>query len=212
MSTRPSTTPLDQLKSQRTGFVRIARLYSNIVSPPVMFAILGLALAWHEQPFWPGLGWAAFYGFVVSLLPIIFVFYMLKTGRIAELHMSNTRERHLPYIVAILCTIAALALLNWSQGPPLLRCLTLFNTVELIILSIINVFWLISIHATGIMATMMIVGLVFGWGAGLAIVPFVISVSWIRLYLKRHNLAQVSAGLGLGIISVLLLTTVGCFG
>lgn len=80
------------------------------------------------------------------------------------------------------------------DGPELLRCLTLFNAIELALLGLINVVWLISIHATGIMATMLLVGLVFGWAASLIVLPFVVLVCWVRLYLKRHNPLQILAG------------------
>jgi membrane-associated phospholipid phosphatase len=203
--------PLDELMHNRVGKVRVARLFSNVVSPPVMFSLLGLAVALKERPFWPGLAWAAAYGFLVSLLPILFVLYLLHTGRISELHMSNTGERHLPYLIAIGCAASAFALVTEFNGPHLIRCLTLFNMVELAMLGIINLFWLISIHATGIMATMVIVGLVFGWTTSLFVLPFVIAISGVRLYLRRHTLAQVSAGLILGVASVLSLTAVGCF-
>lgn len=178
-----------------------------------MFALLGLAVALYELPFWHGLAWAAVYGFFISLAPILFVFYLLRTGRIGELHMSNARERHLPYLSAILFAIFTFGLVYWLGGPELMRCLTIFNTVELIILMLINVYWLISFHATAIMATFVLVGLIFGWAASIVIVlPFVIAVCWVRLYLKRHTPAQVGAGLALGVLSVLSLTLVGCFG
>jgi membrane-associated phospholipid phosphatase len=203
--------PLDEARKNRIGLVRTARLYSNIVSPPTIFAVLGLALAWRELPLLSGFLWAAVYGLIVSLAPIIFVLHLLRTGRIKELHMSNTGERHLPYLTAVLCAALAYALITWFAGPPLLRCLSLFNVIELSALGFINIFWLISIHATGIMAAFVIVGLVFGWPASLIVLPFVISVCWVRLYLKRHTPAQVTAGLLLGIASVLILTLIGCF-
>ena len=205
------TSPLDEARHNRTGFVRTARLYSNIVSPPTIFAILGLALAWYELPLLQGFLWAAVYGLLVSLAPIIFVLYLLKTGRIRELHMSHTGERHWPYLIAVLCAALAYGLLTWFGGPDLLRCLSLFNVAELAALGIINIFWLISIHATGIMAALVIVGLVFGWLATLLVLPFVISVCWVRLYLKRHTPAQVTAGLILGVASVIMITLTGCF-
>ena len=69
--------------------------------------------------------------------------------------------------------------------PELLRCLTIFNMIELAALGLINVFWLISIHATGIMATLVITGMIFGWEAGMAFVlPFVIAVCAVRLGLS----------------------------
>ena len=203
--------PLDEAKQNRTGLVRAARIYSNVVSPPTIFAALGLALAWHQLPQWPGFLWAAVYGLIVSLAPIIFVLYLLRTGRIKELHMSNTSERHWPYITAVLCAAIAYGIIVSFDGPDLLRCLSLFNIIELSTLGLINIFWLISIHATGVMAAFMIVGLVFGWAASLIVIPFVISVCWVRLYLKRHTPTQVTAGLALGVASVLVLTLTGCF-
>ena len=203
--------PLDRELANRIGLVKAARLYSNIVSPPVMFAVLGLILALTALPIWQGLAWAAIYGFFISLLPILFVLYLLRNGYISELHMSNTRERHWPYISAVLSALFAYGLVQWLNGPPVLSCLTLFNTIELAALGSINVFWLISLHSTAVAAVTIIVGLVYGWGYALLLLPLVISVCWVRLYLRRHTLAQVIAGLGLGAASVFSLTLIGCW-
>jgi membrane-associated phospholipid phosphatase len=204
-------TPLDHDVQNRTGLVKVARTFSNVISPPVMFALLGLAIPLRTLPFWPGFAWAAMYGLLVSFAPILFVLYLLRTGRISELHMSNTSERHLPYAAAVGFALLAFGIVNWLDGPELLRCLLIFNIVELTALGVINIWWLISIHTTGIMATWLIVGLVWGWVASLIVVPFVILVSWVRLYLRRHTPAQVLAGFALGIASVLSLTLLGCF-
>lgn len=203
--------PLDHYEEHRTGTVKAARLFSNIVSPPVLFALLGLAFALYERPSLNGLLWAAVYGFFVSLLPILIVLYLLKTGRIAELHMSNTGERHIPYISAVLSAGIAFLIITFFDGPELLRCLTIFNMIELATLGVINAFWLISMHSTGIMATFLLVGLVFGWAYSLLVLPFVIMVCVVRLYLKRHTVLQIIAGLALGLVTVYLMTLMGCF-
>lgn len=204
--------PLDLLVKNRTGLVKAARIYSNIVSPPVMFAVVGLAFGLHALPNWVGFFWAAVYGLLTSLAPILVVVYLLKTGRIAELHMSNTRERNIPYLSAILFAAVAYGLITSFDGPALLRCLALFNLIELTALTIINQFWLISLHSTGAMATAVLVGLVFGWSTSLLLAgPVVISVCWVRLFLKRHTPAQVVAGLFLGTAVVLALTPFSCF-
>ena len=204
-------TPRDHHAIDRIGAVRAARLFSNIVSPPVMFAVLGLAFALVERPLLEGLLWAAVYGFFVSLLPILVVLYLLKTGRIAELHMSNTGERHLPYVIAVLSALTAYLLITQLGGPGLLACLALFNAIELFLLGVINFFWLISLHSTGIVATFLLVGLVFGWAASMIVLPFVFLVSWVRLYLKRHTPMQVLAGAALGAVVVYGMTLLGCF-
>ena len=205
------TKPLDHYEEHRTGTVKAARLFSNIVSPPVLFALLGLAFALYERPSLNGLLWAAVYGFFVSLLPILIVLYLLKTGRIAELHMSNTGERHIPYISAVLSAGIVFILITFFDGPELLRCLAIFNMIELATLGVINAFWLISMHATGIMATFLLVGLVFGWAYSLIVLPFVVMVCAVRLYLRRHTVMQVIAGLALGIVTVYFMTLMGCF-
>jgi membrane-associated phospholipid phosphatase len=204
--------PLDLLVQNRIGLVKTARIYSNLVSPPVMFAGLGLAFGLYALPGWAGFLWAAVYGLLVSLAPILVVLFLLRSGRIAELHMSNTRERNIPYLSAILFAGLAYGLLAGFGGPELLRCLALFNVIELIMLTVINHFWLISLHATGAIASAVLLGLVFGWPTGLIVgIPLVVSVCWVRLFLKRHTVAQVVAGLGLGTAVVLVLVPFGCF-
>jgi len=205
------TIPLDQQEHNRKGLVQFARLFSNIVSPPVIFAVMGLALALQSLPIPQALIWAAINGFIISLLPILFVLWLLRTGRIGELHMSNTRERHLPYLVGVVCGALMLALVIFLNGPKSLQCLALFDIITLSALGIINIRWLISFHATAIIAAWAITGLVFGWGLSFFVLPFVIAVIVIRLYLKRHTTMQVLAGLLLGTISVYALTLIGCF-
>ncbi len=176
-----------------------------------MFAVLGLALAWKELPFWQGLLWAAIYGFWVSLVPILLVVYFLKTGRITDLHMSDIRERRIPYVTSVVGSLIALTIILVFDGPYLLRCLAVFSLIELTALALITNFWLISIHTTGIASVTLISGLVFGWWTLLLLLPLVVLVSVVRLYLRRHDLAQVLAGMALGIGIVWLTLQLGCF-
>jgi membrane-associated phospholipid phosphatase len=176
-----------------------------------MFALLGLAISWKELPFWEGLFWAAVYGFWVSLMPSLVVAYLLKTGRISDLHMSNVRDRRIPYTASVIGSLIALAIIHLFNGPELLRCLAIFSVVELAALAIITNFWLISIHATAIASVTIISGLVFGWWTLLLLLPVVAAVCWVRLYLRRHTVQQVVAGLALGVATVGLLLQFGCF-
>lgn len=205
------TSPRDWHASDRTGLTRAARLFSNIVSPPVIFSVMGLVLSLYSLPLAQALTWAAIYGIFVALLPILFVLYLLNTGRVAELHMSDTGERHLPYFVAVASSIVFLVIANLADGPELLRCLGIFNVIALTALAAVNTRWLISFHATAVAAAFTIIGLVFGWQASLLVLPLVVLVVAVRLYLKRHTVAQVIAGLALGVGSVWALTLIGCF-
>ena len=203
--------PKDMEAANRIGFVKAARIFSNVVSPPTMFAALGLAIALNERAFWPGFGWAWVYGLLISGAPIVVVLFLLYTKRIEELHMSNTRERMIPYFSAVLFAIVAFLVLRFAEGPAGLICLAIFNIIELSLLTAITSVWLISLHSAGITATVLITGLVFGWIWAVLLIPLLILVCWARLYLKRHNPAQIFAGIALGATAVLVLLPFGCF-
>lgn len=205
------TVPKDRFSADRVGMVRAAYHTSNVISPPVMFAGIGFAFGIYERPLWPGLAWGAVYGVLTSLVPILFVGFMLRSGRIGDLHMSQTQERHIPYLVALVMSVFAVALIGLLDGPELLRCLAFYNIVALLALSLINTFWLISIHATAAAGTWLMATLVFGWVVSLILLPFVILICVIRVYLKRHSVAQVLAGVLLGLTIVLTFAYFGCF-
>lgn len=191
--------------------VRVSRILSNIISPPIMFATVGLALGIYERPFWPGLAWGVFYSLMVALTPILVILYLMRIGRIGDLHMSATHERHIPYLTSVISGAVAFAVLSLFDGPVLLRCLAILSIITLGALGLINTQWLISIHATAAAATWMIATLVFGWVVSAFLLPVVILISAIRLYLKRHTPAQVLAGIALGISTVLVMRAFGCF-
>ena len=193
------------------GLVKAARIFSNIVSPPIIFAVMGLALAMYELPFWDGLLWAAIFGFWVSLLPSLLVGYLLKTGRISDLHMTSIKDRRWPYVSSVIGAIAALITVLLFDGPELIRCLSIFAVIDLAALAVITNFWLISIHATSMAAVTLMSALVFGWWTLLILLPLTLAVSLVRLYLRRHDLAQVAAGLALGFGTVAILALLGCF-
>jgi membrane-associated phospholipid phosphatase len=207
----PRIRPRDHHVADRIGTVRAARLFSNIVSPPVMFAVVGLVVSLHSRPLVEALAWAAIFGFFVSLAPILFVLHLLRTGKIHELHMSNTGERTLPYVVAALGSLIVFGLVVLLEGPELLRCLTLLNLTSLAAIGVINHFWLVSFHSMGAAAMSLVLGRIFGPGVGIALIPLIAVVVAVRLYLRRHTVAQVIAGLLLGAASVLLLISFGCF-
>lgn len=205
------TVPKDRFSADRVGMVRAAYHISNVLSPPVMFAVTGIAFGIYERPVWPGLAWGLFYGTLTSLVPILFVGYMLRSGRIGDLHMSQKQERNLPYLIALGMSVIAVTVIWLLDGPDLLRCLAIYNIVALSLLSLINTRWLISIHATAAAGTWLMASLVFGWVVSLLLLPLVILICVVRVYLKRHTVAQVLAGVVLGVTLVLILAYFGCF-
>src|SRR5690606_30938242 len=130
------------------------------------------------DPFWPGLAWGLAYSLLIALVPMFVIIYLMRIGRIGDLHMSATHERHIPYLASFISGLVAFFLLVIFDGPYLLRCLSILSVITLGALGLINTKWLISIHATAAAATWMIATLVFGWVVGLILLPLLILISW----------------------------------
>jgi membrane-associated phospholipid phosphatase len=197
--------PRDLDKTQQEWSVKAARYLSHIFSPPMVYAILGFITAWAALPFIPGLLWGAIYGFFVSLLPLLLVIFLLKTGRIEDIHLNNSKERRIPYLVGIIGSIAAFIIISQFQGPALLGSLAIGSAIGLTVLALINNFWLISSHMASITMAAIFIWIVFGSLYGLIVVPLVVLVFAIRLYLRRHTVSQLLAGMLVGAGSIWLL-------
>jgi hypothetical protein len=173
-----------------------------------MFA---LVVAVSQLPFWHGFFQAAIFGAFTSLFPILFIVYLLKKGKITDLHISNTSERHIPYLVGIAGAVLAYFILRSLGSPPLLLSFVITDMLALAVLAIINVFWLISAHMTSIAIIVVFAGFAFSSAVSLALAPLLALTFYIRLFLKRHTIAQLVAGTLLGGAIVFGLAACGAF-
>jgi len=201
--------PLDLHRSDYTGNVRLARIFSNIFSPPSVFAAAGFVTAWVEVPSVGGLLQAAIYGMLASLLPVLYVVYLYKTGQVSDLHMSSTEERTVPYLIGLGgAALAYFGLVQWGNTP-LLTTLILIHLTAMAALSLINRWWLISAHVTSITALAAFAGVVGGWHAALWLLPLVALTVGVRHFLKRHTPGEMASGFVLGIAVVAFLKNLG---
>ncbi len=198
--------PLDSGSAPLNGITLAARIFSDVFSPPSVFAAFGFVLAWSELTFWPGLAQGAIYGVLASLLPILTVLYLLKTGRISDIHMSNTQERNLPYVVGLAGSAFAFLILQSMNGSNWLQALALSNIGAMLVLLVVNRFWLVSAHLVGITIITGLGAAAFGQMAGLGLGIIGLLTFSARLYLKRHNIPELLGGilLGAGIVLAVL--------
>ena len=109
-----------------TGLIGKVRLFTNIVSPPVIYIVLGYAVALHQMPNLAGFGWGTLYALMIALLPLLYVVWLLHTGRIQDINMTK-KQRNIPYLVAVI-SAAIMGLIVWfGNGPRYLFHLTLLN-------------------------------------------------------------------------------------
>lgn len=192
-------TPRDTTTS--SGLVGAARLFSNIVSPPVMFIAVGLAAAFSAGINAAAVRWAILYVSCIALLPLLYILYGLRTGRILDVSMARD-ERHLPYLIGFVGALLAWLAMRAGGAPDQLRCVTLFTVLGLGSLGLINTAWQISHHAASSTGMTLLLGAMYGPGVGWALVPLVLLVWAARIYLRRHTPAQVAAGALVSVIMV----------
>ena len=99
--------PLDVNPDRNNFKIRAARLYSDLLSPPSAFAIFAFVIAWSTLPFWEGSLHAAIFGVLTSLMPLVYILWLLKQGKLSDIHISNPNERRIPYILGIVGAVIA---------------------------------------------------------------------------------------------------------
>lgn len=183
-----------------------ARFVSDVLSPPVVWALFAFPIAWRDAQSQQQAFLLAFtYIVLVCLLPIVYIALMVKRGAITDIHMRVREQRIRPFIVSIVCTAVACGILQLMAAPTIVTLFAFSSLVLLTIMAVITLIWQISIHAICISGVMVSAGVLFGALPALLTFPLVILVGAARLKLKRHTLAQVIAGTAVGICVPVLL-------
>jgi len=182
-----------------------ARLVSDICSPPIMGSLLVFMLALTETTQPGAIPNAALYGLLVFWVPVIFIAYMVKRGKITDIHMKLRRQRIWPFIISIACSAVAVACLSALHASVLMLWFAWSTLLSMLLLGLVTLYWQISIHAMSITTLVVVAGVVWGWPAALLASPLVILVGTARLNLRRHTLPQLIAGGLVGILVPLVL-------
>ncbi len=134
-----------------------------------------------------------------TLVPLITLYGLKKQGAIPDIYVSQRERRAIPFVAAIVSySVGAIALL-WVKAPSIVTALMLCYLGNSLIMMLVTAKWKISVHASGVTGPATVLIYYFG----LAALPFVllaIPVAWARVKLGAHNLAQVSAG---GVLTIL---------
>jgi membrane-associated phospholipid phosphatase len=186
----------------KPGFLTtLARIITNVTAPPFLAIPTYLILDFYDEQ---KRGVAA--NFVLSLilsvslgvvLPVVFIVLLRYRHQISDVHIPIREQRTVPFLVTIFCYALATVLLLWASGTGALTATMFCYTLTTIAVLIINFYWKISVHATGIGGPLAALTFVIGWWT----LPFFLLfpiVGWARVHLKAHTLGQVLAGSLLG--------------
>ncbi len=145
-------------------------------------------------------------------VPALLIYYLYRTRLITSLYLENRADRKLPYFLTA-CVYAGLTytfrfrMSLLSDSSPEIAVVLGSITVSILLVGIVSLWWKISAHSVGVggavgtlLAVMTTVGDPALFWPALGSVLLAGLVGSARLALHAHTLAQVLAGLGLGIV------------
>lgn len=153
--------------------------------------------------------WVAIVGTLVitALIPIVLLLILWKRGNISSLHIDNAKERTTPYVYSLICYGFWCYFVGVTLHMPLVwLVVAIGSTCALLAVTIINRWWKISAHLTGMGGLLGgICSLALYYSAlptTLIIITLTISLllMYARIYMNAHTPAQVVAGYLLGIL------------
>lgn len=198
----------------------ISHFLSWVLSPllmPVYGLILAFTLSILEvAPTGMRVTFTLITGAICSLLPMMLIVVLKMCGIIQDVALNGRKERLIPYLLTALCFAGGGWFLS-SKGAPL--WLTLFfagGALATFINTIINFWWKISAHAAGIAGVVALLIRIekdgspqpelMGWLIATIILAGMLGSA--RVWLGRHTVWQVLAGLTVGFCSVFFLTMI----
>ena len=173
---------------------RLARFISNTLNPFVLSATVIILLAFHETSnITDALKWASI-SLAISVLPVFIAVTFLVQSKKLDGFFNNLREqRSIAYLLACALGAVSCGLLWYLKAPELLAVTFIAGLLSIIVFSVINHFWKISLHTAFIAASLTIVIIIYRVAAVWVLV-FLPLVAWARIDSKQHSIMQVVIG------------------
>ena len=174
----------------------VARAVSDILSPAALsIPCMLLGVLASDVP--GTYRFALLYFLVAIPVPVAYVMWLVKSGRVSDFHLPNRRDRTGPFLVSIAAALGAAALLYKFGAPAIFLAPVVMALVQTGALFLITLAWQISIHTAT--TTALVTFAVLALGSGASVLAFLVPlVMWARIYLGRHTPAQAVAGCLLG--------------
>lgn len=150
--------------------------------------------------------------FFTLFIPILLLLFLRWKGQINSLELKEASQRTTPYIYTAICYGSWAYFVHTMQLPIFMVLIAAGAIVALIAVTIINHWWKISAHLTGIGG---LLGGICSFALYYSTLPFVLVIivltlslllMYARLYLNAHTPLQVVCGLLLGLLCTLIPT------
>lgn len=148
-----------------------------------------------------------------TAIPVIGIFILSRLKVISDPKLNERRDRTFPYLIETACFIGLAVYLNHINAPAWLSLFLIGGAVALVVLTVVNRWWKISGHATGMGGLCALVFYLMLSGNSIYDLQWEFLVAVLlaglvcssRVILGRHTLGQVTAGFFNGFLWVMLL-------
>ncbi len=178
----------------RPLYVRIARYTSNILAPiTVSVPFIMLVALYHARSLLAALGYACATLFFLSFGPMLYILLGVRLGKLSDVDVSRRTERAGPFLFGIISVTVGVFVLMYMHGPKNLETVLISTAVSGVVMMVTTLWWKISIHASSLAGAATMLTALYG-AVMLPLFVLVALVSWSRVVLRRHTVAQVVAG------------------
>lgn len=149
---------------------------------------------------------------LTCVLPITAIWLLMRSGHVKDLNIDDPRERTMPYIYSALgFAFWAYLMTSILHAPLSIACVSIGATIAIVLVALINRWWKISAHLTGIggllgglLCYYLGIGEFPSWALITPWLVLSLLLMYARLHLNAHTPAQVSVGWLLGIACTFL--------
>lgn len=185
--------------------VRVARHVSNILSPATISVPMILLVAFYRaSSVLSALMYAAITLFFLSIGPFSYILIGVRLGKLSDVDVSKRSERVGPFIFGLISVCLGWFALVLVHAPAPLISTVIVTALSGLIMMLITLRWKISLHSSSLGAAATILTIFYG-AMMLPVFALLVLVSWSRVVLRRHTVAQVIAG---SLLSVVLTTLI----
>ena len=133
----------------------------------------------------------------VTVIPTAVTYYFsIKLGR-KDGDIPDRTLRFKPMMLGVLSYILGTVSSYLLDAPRIMTVLMLCYALVTFVMTIITLYWKISIHSVGVVGPSMALAITF-WPWGLLYILLLPPIAWSRYVLKRHTPAQLVAGAAAG--------------
>ena len=156
----------------------LARLISDLFSPAAL-AVPCLLLGVYTCETKGAYLYALLYFLIAIPLPVAYVVWLMKSGRVTDFHLPDRRDRTVPFVIAIGCALGAAVVLYLLGAPADFLAPITAALVQTALLFLITLGWQISIHTSTTAGLVTFATLAVGGGAAFSALLLPL-VAWAR--------------------------------